>query len=62
MASISGKTSRDSYFEKLRSDGVGAAATRYETKKRNTYKDIKGMFSPFVIEAHGGFGKEAKHS
>ena len=26
----------------------------------HTFKDIKVMFSPFVIEAHGGFGNEAK--
>ena len=44
----------------LRSDGVGAPATKYEKRKRNTYKDMKTMFWPFVLEAHGGFGNEAK--
>ena len=50
----------DSYSEKLRSDGVGAAATGYANRKRRIYRDIKGEFSPFVIEAQGGFGLEAK--
>ena len=39
---------------------MGAAAAKYQTRKRKTYEDIKGMFSPFIIEAQGGFGKEAK--
>ena len=50
----------DSHFETLRSGGVGAAATKYEARKRNHYRDMKGKFSPFIIEAHGGFGTEAK--
>ena len=52
----------DSHSAKLRNDWVGAAATLYEKRKRNIYKDIKGAFSPFIIEANGGFGNEAKRS
>ena len=44
----------------LKLDGVGAAATKYEDRKRNIYRDIKGSFSPFVLEAQGGFGAEAQ--
>ena len=44
----------------LSCEGVGAAATKYEKRKRSTYSDIKGMFVPFVLEAQGGFGKAAK--
>ena len=50
----------DSHSAILKRDGVGAAATRYENRKRKKYRDVKGVFSPFIIEAHGGFGKEAK--
>ena len=50
----------DSHSGTLRSGGVGAAATKYEDRKRKTYWDIKGEFSPFVLEAQGGFGVEAK--
>ena len=50
----------DSHSAILRRDGVGAAATRYENRKRKKYRDVKGVFSPFIIEFHGGFGKEAK--
>ena len=50
----------DSHSALLRSGGVGAAATEYENRKRNKYSDIKGAFSPFIIEAHGGFEREAK--
>ena len=50
----------DSHSEILRRDGVGAAASKYEARKRKKHKDIKGEFSPFVIEAQGGFGTEAK--
>ena len=50
----------DSHSATLRCNGVGAAATEYETVKRNKYKDIQGAFSPFVLEAHGGFGTAAK--
>ena len=41
----------DSHSLILRSDGPGAAATKYESRKGSKYKDIKGMFIPFVIEA-----------
>ena len=50
----------DSHSARLRKEGVGAAATKYEDRKRKTYSDIKGKFSPFVLETHGGYGKEAK--
>ena len=50
----------DHHSAKLRSDGVGAAATKYEDRKRKTYWDMKGEFSPFILEAQGGFGIEAK--
>ena len=50
----------DSHWGTLASKGVGAAATKYQSRKCKTYKDIKGMFSPFILEAQGGFGKEAK--
>ena len=50
----------DSHSDTLREEGVGAAATKYEDRKRKIYRDIKGMFSPFVLEANGGFGNEAK--
>ena len=46
----------ESYSGILRRDGVGAAASKYEDRKRKKYSDIKGDFSPFVIEAQGGFG------
>ena len=39
---------------------MGAAASKYENRKRQTYWDIKNHFSPFVLEASGGFGTEAK--
>ena len=50
----------DSHSEILRRDGVRAAASRYEDPKRKKYRDMKGHFSPFVLEAQGGFGMEAK--
>ena len=50
----------DTHAGKLASEGVGAAAAKYQARKRKTYEDIKGIFSPFVIETHGAFGKEAK--
>ena len=50
----------DSYSRVLRSDGVGAAATKYELRKVKKYEDMKGMFVPFVLEAQGGFGSAAK--
>ena len=50
----------DTHAAILRSHGVGAAATKYEDRKRAKYSDMKSMFSPFVIEANGGFGKEAR--
>ena len=50
----------DTHAKLLRSGGVGAAATKYQDRKRKIYSDIKGKFSPFVIEAQGGFGIEAK--
>ena len=50
----------ESHCSMLRRYGVGAAATKYQMRKRKTYEDIEGMFSPFVIEAQGGFGIEAK--
>ena len=50
----------ESHAAILRRDGVGAAASKYEDRKRKKYRDIKGEFSPFVIEAQGGFGVEAK--
>ena len=43
-----------------REEGAGAAATKYEKRKINTYKDIKGEFIPFILEAQGGFGHQAK--
>ena len=49
-----------SHSETLRLNGVGAAATKYQIRKVRKYKDIKDMFIPFVIEAQGGFGVEAK--
>ena len=54
------ESTAESHSSILRRDGVGAAATRYENRKRKKYDDIKGAFSPFVIEANGGFGKQAK--
>ena len=50
----------DTHSSTLRYNGVGAAATEYENVKRKKYEDIKGAFSPFVLEAHGGFGMGAK--
>ena len=50
----------DNHSATLRSYGVGGAATKYEDRKRKTYWDIKNNFSPFVLEASGGFGTEAK--
>ena len=50
----------DAHSGILRRDGVGAAASKYENRKRKKYGDLKGDFSPFVIEAQGGFGLEAK--
>ena len=50
----------DSHAGLLGTDGVGAAATKYQERKRKNYSDMKGEFSPFVIEAQGRFGKEAK--
>ena len=50
----------DCHSGALRQDGVGAAATRYEARKRKKYSDVKGLFSPFVLEAQVGFGTEAK--
>ena len=50
----------ESHSDILRSGGVGAAATNYQKRKRNTYKDIKSMFCPFILEAEGDFGVEAK--
>ena len=50
----------DSHAGELRKGGVGAAATKYQKRKTKTYSDIKGMFIPFIIEAQGGFGIEAK--
>ena len=46
----------DCHSVALRQDGVGAAATKYESRKRKKYNDMKSKFSPFVLEAHGGFG------
>ena len=39
----------ESHSDTLASDGVGAAATKYQRRKWKTYEDIKGMFSPFII-------------
>ena len=39
----------DSHSGILERDGVGAAATKYEDRKRRYYSDIKGMFSPFIL-------------
>ena len=50
----------ENHSDTLASDGVGAAATMYQKKKWKTYPDIKGLFSPFIIEAQGGFGKRRK--
>ena len=50
----------DSHSGALRNDGVGAAATQYETRKLNIYEDMKSAFVPFVLEAQGGFGSSAK--
>ena len=50
----------DNHSASLRSDGVGAAAAKYENRKRKSYWDMKDHFSPFVLEASGGFGIEAK--
>ena len=49
----------DSYSTVLKLHGVGAAATHYEDRKRNTYKDIKDTH-PLFSKLNGGFGKEAK--
>ena len=49
-----------SHSEKLRGGRVGAAASEYQKRKRKTYADIKSAFSPFVNEAQGVFGVEAK--
>ena len=40
----------ESHSGVLRRDGVGAAATKYEERKRKVYKDIKCKFSPFILE------------
>ena len=45
----------DSHSVRLRSAGVGAAASKYEKIKHEKYEDIKGDFSPFVVEVHVGF-------
>ena len=50
----------DSHSGILRKKGVGAAATKYEDRKRRKYIDMKGKFSPFVLEPQGRFGNEAK--
>ena len=50
----------DSHSAILKRDGVGAAATKYENRKRKKYEDIKSEFLPFVLEVHGGFGTAAK--
>ena len=50
----------DSHSGQLRTGGVGAAATKHQKRKIKTYSDIKGMFIPFILEAQGGFGIEAK--
>ena len=50
----------DSHAEALRHGGVCVAATKYQRRKIKTYSDIKSMFIPFVLEAQGGFGVEAK--
>ena len=50
----------ESHLSALTLNGVGAAATKYQMRKLKTYEDIEGMFSPFVLEAQGGFGIEAK--
>ena len=47
-------------FQILRKEGAGAAASKYESRKRKKYEDIKGAFLPFILEAQGGFGIEAK--
>ena len=47
---------------KLISEGVGAAASKYEKEKEKTYSDLdftKYDFLPFIVEAAGGFGKAA---
>ena len=50
----------DWHLAALRDGGVGAAATKYQSRKIKTYSDIKGMFIPFILEAQGGFVTEAK--
>ena len=50
----------DTHSHFLRSGGIGAAATKYQDRKRKHYRDIKAEFSPFILEAQGGFGIEAK--
>ena len=50
----------DTHLDALVCRGVGAAATEYEKRKISNYKDIKGAFVPFVLEAQGGFGTAAK--
>ena len=50
----------DNHIDCLRKGGPGAAATKYESVKWKEYKDIKRKFVPFILEAQGGFGKEAK--
>ena len=51
-----------SHTNTLIKDGVGGAATEYESIKRTTYSDIdpsKYEFIPFVIESSGGVGQAA---
>ena len=50
----------DSHSATLKRDGVGAAAIKYENRKRTKYEDIKSEFLPFLLEFLGGFGTAAK--
>ena len=51
------------HMSTLAEGGPGAAATAYESIKRNKYSDLnfnRYIFLPFVLEATGGVGKAAK--
>ena len=51
-----------SHTDDLVKDGVGGAATAYETVKKNKYPDIDFSvydFLPFIVESCGGIGEAA---
>ena len=50
----------DSHSAALRSDGVRAAAAKYEGEKCKTNVDMKNSSMPLILEAQGGFEDAAK--